>query len=426
MQVAPPPSAQPRETPPESRYDDSRYDGTAARPVTVWVARGFGTAAHALTSLRASLGDELPLGRLLASHPRRDSPVLTAADEAFLEPDLVGGDWVDWAVEVCRREQVDLLWVTHEAEAAAAARRAFAAVGTTLLVPPVEALRASRAKSEVYLLAERLGVATPPWERATGVDEARAAVERLAPHSPDGVCVKPDTGQGAVGVHRLVDDWDDLPVGVDLPIGLWLGHVARHPERAWLVLPWMPGEEHSVDALLDPAGVLVAAAVRTKDDSSRLQRAWHDPDLVDSSAALLSALGVTPLGNAQWREHEGERVLLEVNPRPSGGLYRSSAALGVDLLAGAVRQLLTGHSGVAPGTRVTGVVTTTSVQVAVVSPAVGQLAQGREDVLGSTGTGSAGHGHPVVPDQLQLAMGRPHRGVGGLEQVAVEQAVAGG
>ena len=420
MQVAPPPSAQPHETP------ESRYDGSAARPVTVWVARGFGTAAHALTTLRGSLGDDLPLGRLLASHPRRDSPVLTAADEAFLEPDLVGDDWVDWAVEVCRREQVDLLWVTHEAEAAAAARRAFAAVGTTLLVPPVDALRASRAKSEVYLVAERHGLATPPWERVTGVDEARAAVDRLSRHSPHGVCVKPDTGQGAVGVHRLVDDWDDLPVGVDLPTERWLGHLARHPERAWLVLPWMPGDEHSVDALLDPAGALVAAAVRTKADSSRLQHAWHDRDLVDSSAALLSALSVTPLGNAQWREHEGERVLLEVNPRPSGGLYRSSAALGVDLLAAAVRQLLTGHSGIASGTRVTGVVTTTSLQVAVASPAIGQLAERGEDVLRGARTGSAGHGYPVVPDQLQLAVGRAHRGVGGLEQVAVEQAVTGG
>lgn len=420
MQVAPPPSTPPHETP------QRRYDGTAARPVTVWVARGFGTAAHALATLRGSLGDDLPLGRLLASHPRRDSPVLTAADEAFLEPDLVGDAWVAWAVEVCRREQVDLLWVTHEAEAAAAARRAFAAVGTTLLVPPAEALRASRAKSDVYLLAERLGVATPPWERVSGVDEARAAVGRLAGHAPHGLCVKPDTGQGAVGVHRLVADWDDLPVGVDLPTERWLAHLGRHPGRAWLVLPWMPGEEHSVDALLDPAGALVAAAVRTKSDSSRLQRAWHDPDLVGSSAALLSALGVTPLGNAQWREHEGERVLLEVNPRPSGGLYRSSAALGVDLLAAAVRQLLTGHCGITPGTVVDGAVTTTSVQVAVVSPPVGQLPEGGQDVLGGPGTGSSGHGHPVVPDQLQLAMGRPHRGVGSLEQVLVEQAVSRG
>jgi hypothetical protein len=315
----------------------------ALPPLTIWAARTFGTAAHSLTSLRGN-PDHRPV-RLLVSHVRSDSPTLGAADEAFLEPPLTGPAWVGWALEVCERENVDVLWVTREAEAAAAARDAFAAVGTRLLVPSSGALLRTSAKSEVYRRAEALGLPTPPWERIVGPGQARTALRRLEDLSPYGVCVKPDTGQGGVGVWRLVPDWDDLPCGVDLPRRLWLAHLRRNPDSAWIVLPWLPGAEHSVDTLRSRDGRLLASVVRTKQDSSYEQVASADPVLTAMSAALLDDLGVSPLANVQWRDQAGSPVLLEVNPRPSGGLFRSSEALGVDLLWAAIRQELVGDAG---------------------------------------------------------------------------------
>lgn len=367
-------------------------------PLTLWTSRTFNTAAHALAPLRAH-GVEL-----LVSHVRADSPVLSVADTAFLEPALTDRDWVDWALEVCRERRPDVLWVTREAEAAAEAVAEFRALGTRLLCPPVEALRATRAKSDVYRRAEGLGLATPPWTVVVGPEQAAEV--------PLGWCVKPDTGQGAEGVFRLVPDWQDLPVWMELPRHRWLAHVARNPTAAWIALPWLPGPEHSVDLLM-PVGV---GAVRTKDDSSRVQRAWHDDELLDASAALLADLDVRPLGNVQWREHEGERVLLEVNPRPSGGFYRSSQALGVDLLAAAL--------GLVPatGAHVDGVVTTTSVDVSV-SAAVGVAPEGLEQVLGGEGTGARGDLRAVVPHQVKLPVRGPDGETGCLEQVPVEQAV---
>lgn len=314
----------------------------AARPtLTVWAARTFGTAAHCLAQLRHN-PDGVPV-RLLVSHVRADSPTLGAADVAFLEPPLTGPSWVSWALEVCERESVDVLWVTREAEAAAAARDAFAAVGTRLLVPCSAALQRTAAKTDVYRLAESLGLPTPPWQRAVGPDEAAAALLRLEPVSPHGVCVKPDTGQGAVGVYRLVEGWDDLPVGVDLPASMWLTHVRRNPSVPWIVLPWLPGAEHSVDMLR--SSTLLASVVRTKLASSYEQLAWSDPALTAMSSRLLAALDVAPLGNVQWRELDGSPVLLEVNPRPSGGLFRSGEALGVDLLWAAICLVWQGDSG---------------------------------------------------------------------------------
>ena len=315
-------------------------------PLTIWAARTFGTAAHSLTSLRDNPDHRAV--RLLVSHVRADSPTLGTADEAFLEPPLTGPAWVAWALEVCARESVDVLWATREAEAAAAARDAFAAVGTRLLVPSSGALLRTSAKSEVYRRAEAIGLPTPPWERAVGVGQAKSALRRLEDLSPYGVCVKPDTGQGAVGVWRLVSDWEDLPCGVDLPRRLWLAHVRRNPDAAWIMLPWLPGAEHSVDALRSRDGRLLASVVRTKQDSSYEQVASADPLLTSMSAALLDDLAVSPLANVQWRDLGGSPVLLEVNPRPSGGLFRSSEALGVDLLWAAIRQELLGDAGLGP------------------------------------------------------------------------------
>jgi hypothetical protein len=364
---------------------------------SVWTSRTFSTAAHSLAPLKA-------LGvRLLVSHTRPDSPVLTVADEAFLEPQLTGAAWAEWALSVCRERRPDVLWVTREAEAAADVRDEFAALGTRLLCPSAEALRATRSKCDVYEAAEGLGIATPPWLRVTGPEQAAEV--------PLGWCVKPDTGQGAEDVYQLVDDWEGLPVFQQLPRRLVLEHVARNPRATWIALPWLPGLEHSVDVLM-PQQV---AAVRTKADGSRLQRAAHDDDLVEASVTLLGGLGVAPLGNVQWRELAGERVLLEVNPRPSGGLYRSSQALGVDLLAAALGLVEV------DGARVEGVVSTTSVDVA-----VGVPAQHLQQVLPAEGAGALGDVRPLVPQQVQLAVGGPDGVGGGLEEVAVEEAVAGG
>jgi hypothetical protein len=252
---------------------------------------------------------------------------------------------VGWALEICERESVDVLWVTRETEAAAAARDAFTAVGTRLLVPSSGALLRTSAKSEVYRRAEAIGLPTPPWERVVGGSQAKTALRRLERLSPHGVCVKPDTGQGAVDVWRLVSDWHDLPAGVDLPQRLWLGHLRRNPATAWLVQPWLPGAEHSVDVLRSRDGRLLASVVRTKQDRSAEQVASSDPRLTAMSAALLDDLAVAPLANVQWRDHAGGPVLLEVNPRPSGGLFRSSQALGVDLLWAAIRQEVLGDAG---------------------------------------------------------------------------------
>ncbi len=284
--------------------------------------------------------------RVLGSHVRLDSPVLSVADVAFLEPDLTGAEWVDWAVSVCREEQVDVLWATREAAAVAAAAERFAQVGTKVLVPSVAALRGTAAKSDVYERAERLGIPTPPWTTATGPVEAARAVRAMRPHSPDGVCVKPDSGQGAEEVYRLVDAADGLPSAWELPTPLWVEHTRRHPDLCWIVLPWLPGPEHSIDALRSRDGRLLAACVRTKSPATHEQVARHDPHLVDLSARLLADLDVAPLGNVQFRERSGLPVLLEVNPRASGGIYRSSAALGVDLVWAAIRAELLGDAGV--------------------------------------------------------------------------------
>lgn len=316
---------------------------SAASPLTIWTARTFDTALHSLRRLRDNPDGKAV--RLLVSHVREDSPTLAAADVAFLEPPLAGRAWVDWALQVCEQDGVDVLWVTREASAAAAARQEFAAVGTRLLTPSSAALDAAATKSAVYLTAEDIGVATPPWTIATGPAAAATALAELAGVSPVGVCVKPDSGQGAESVHRIVDAWEDLPRGVDLPAQMWLAHVARNPDRTWLMMPWLPGAEHSVDVLRSRDGQLLAAAVRTKLGGSREQVTSGDPALVAASEQLLDALEVAPLGNVQWRDLDGAPVLLEVNPRPSGGLWRSAEVLGVDLLWAAIRQELAGSAG---------------------------------------------------------------------------------
>lgn len=316
-------------------------------PLRVWVARNFGTTFHCVRRLRDN-----PDGQalhLLTSHVRSDSPMLSSGDEAFLEPTLIGDEWVDWALGICATKHIRILWPTHHLAAIAARLVDFAALGTQVLIPTLESIEASDSKSKTYRAAMELGLTVPPWMTVDTPEAARSALAELSRESPEGVCVKLDIDQGGLSVLRLVEDSTELPNRLAMPASHWFTYLDHHMDDPWIVMPWLPGAEHSVDVLRSRNSQQRAAVVRTKTEGDRRQVAHHDAAMVADSYALLDALDLSPLANVQWRELEGGTpVLLEVNPRASGGLYRSQAAIDIDLVWAAIRDLRCGDAGLGP------------------------------------------------------------------------------
>jgi biotin carboxylase len=313
---------------------------------TIWFNRTFSTHVHTVRGLRAGFGEPV---RVVVSHPHPDSPMLAVADVAELEPlDVDDAVYVDWAVDLCTRHEVDVVVVGARAAALSGAAERFRAVGAELVAPGPAAIAAVEDKAVAYASAAAAGLPVPPHAVVRTGAELLAAFDALRPEGE--VCVKPVAGSGGNGFRVL---HDDPPSAVDLAgvdsVRLALGVAAGALDAdsaigPLLVMPVLPGPEISVDCLADRAGEPLAAVAREKRGHHRL--IVDDPEAVRIAEALVRLHGLSHLSNTQvryWARPGVDAVprpyLLETNSRPSAGIHQTTAA-GVDLVGAAIRVAL--------------------------------------------------------------------------------------
>lgn len=229
---------------------------------------------------------------------------------------------------LCRRYAVDVVVPTVDAELVALSRAtdAFADAGVRVLVPPTPALETCLDKWRLARACR--GVVRVPVTRPVGPgqDDADAGGGYTGGFPAIG---KPRTGSGSRGITVVRDE----------------AGLARLPQDgSYLVQEMLPGTEYSVDVLTDGAGRVVAAVPRARDKTDSgivvAGRILHAPALSALAADTVRALGLHGILNVQVREdRNGEPALLEVNPRPPGGLSLTVAA-GVDMPGWAVAGLL--------------------------------------------------------------------------------------
>ncbi|WP_185992732.1 ATP-grasp domain-containing protein [Streptomyces sp. 130] len=225
--------------------------------------------------------------------------------------------------ELCARLRIDVLVPTVDTELLPLARASheFTAAGTRVLVPRAAAL--ARCLDKWTLIEACRGTVRVPCTvlLEPGVAESfEAGFPAVA---------KPRRGSGSRGVV-LADTPADLAA---LPL-----------DGSYLLQELLPGAEYSLDVLVALDGTVRAAVprVRDKTDSGIIVagRVLHRPALSDDAAKVAAVTGLHGICNVQVREdREGRPALLEVNPRPPGGMSLTVAA-GVHMPAWAVASLL--------------------------------------------------------------------------------------
>ncbi|MEU2543927.1 ATP-grasp domain-containing protein [Streptomyces roseolus] len=244
------------------------------------------------------------------------------AYRVLLPPGAAPG-YAEAVLRLCRRHAIDVLVPTVDAELVALARTAdaFAAAGVRVLTSPAEALETCLDK---WRLAEACqGAVRLPDTRLVGAP---------GPAEPGGgfpAIAKPRTGSGSRGIV-LVRSAEEL---AGLP-----------QDGSYLLQEFLPGTEYSVDVLTDAGGRVVAAVPRARDKTDSgivvAGRVLDLPELSGIAEDTVRTLGLRGVLNVQVREDRaGKAALLEVNPRPPGGMSLTVAA-GVDMPKWAVASLL--------------------------------------------------------------------------------------
>lgn len=310
-------------------------------PVRIWLNRNYSTAVHLLEMLRAN-----PSGtpvHLFGSHVDAAAPMLAACDQRLPEPSVEDPGFVETMLQNCLRWNIDVLLPVAGQSMIAHRAAEFRAIGTALICPPAAAIDLLADKAATYRALPG-STLVPPWRlvsSAAEFDEALADLDLLWTEDHP-LIVKPTSGVGADGVRFLTRDEPGLASLLG-PVGPLVGSATFRRALAGstdipplLVMPYLDGPETSVDVLASH-GRTLAAVPRSKVGRQRVL--GGDPVLPGLAAEMVEHFGLDGLVNVQFRSFRGRPALLEINTRPSGGLYQTALA-GVNLPWAAVQLAL--------------------------------------------------------------------------------------
>jgi len=245
---------------------------------------------------------------------------LRLADEGAVVPRADDPGYVAEIVALARRTHATAVVCTVAEEMASLARAELQLrdAGLAMWIPSATAVEACLDKWRFVQVMHEAGVRVP----ATSL----ACVDRV----PGPWIVKPRFGRGSRDVYPA-DDSRDLA---------WALRRVDQP----IVQTRITGCEFTVDALVNPQGVMVGAVPRwrleTRSGISTKGRTFSDDILIGQIGLVLAAVGLTGAANIQgFVDEAGVITFIEVNPRFSGGLPLSIAA-GADLVGEYLRGVL--------------------------------------------------------------------------------------
>ncbi|MBS2005342.1 MAG: ATP-grasp domain-containing protein [Cyanobacteria bacterium SZAS LIN-5] len=265
--------------------------------------------------------------RIVASYPSRKYADALLSDAFELEPKLSDAEYVRYALDFVKRHSVDVFLPGRRVMEIARHKQAFEAVGVkVVLAASADTLSLLDNKGLFYDCLADSGLVLPDYAVAKSSEQFLAAVNALQERHAV-VCFKPTVGIFGFGFRVIETDANrhllfsiDRALVTDLPGAIKMLEKSGSFQEQ-IVLEYLPGEERSVDCLADEGRLLHCVVRRKLDDGSRVLERF--PALEEQTALLVQRLRLHGLFNVQFKDRDGEPLLLEINARMSGGVVMS-------------------------------------------------------------------------------------------------------
>ncbi|MBL8152399.1 MAG: ATP-grasp domain-containing protein [Blastocatellia bacterium] len=312
----------------------------------IWFSQWFATAYHYINFIRNN-----PDGRrfeIFVTHTNPYSATLQAADKATLEPKTGEAGFLEFSLNFCRRNKIDIFVPGGWLRSISRNVEEFHKIGTRVLVcSDSELMNLLSDKDATYkAFKEKSLMPVPDYYIATNLDQFVTAYHKLREKGHT-VCFKPKVSVGGFGFRVISEKANSL----DLLYGAVNEQVcfkqvcqtlsSKSSFPALVVSEYLSGFEYSIDCL-GWNGELLAAVPRKKVGLAR--KLENKKELIEIAHKVVKEFPLPYIFNVQVKyQKEGSRKapkLLEVNPRMSGGLHVSCLSginfpyLAVKLLSG--------------------------------------------------------------------------------------------
>ena len=261
-----------------------------------------------------------PESRIVAADMSLYAPAMYVADAHYLVPPIYDAEYLPTLLEICRKENIQAITtlIDPEIHVLANHRGAFEAIGVKVLVPYKETADICFDKYRMYEFLREHGIATP--KTYGSYIEAKCAVEKNELSFP--VFVKPRTGSGSIGAHR-VGSMEEL-------------------ERAWLYDESLIAQEYmdcgdiDVDVYVDtitrrPVSLFAKRKLETKLGGASKTVSFKDEVLTKFVCEALTHFDFCGPIDVDLFYRDGKYYLSEINPR-FGGAYLHAYGVGVDFV----------------------------------------------------------------------------------------------
>ncbi len=314
------------------------------RQITVWLNKNLSGAFNIIESLRAA--QEHETFRIVCSHTNEDFPAFRISDVFEVEPRGPSeAAYLDYCTDIIRRHGVEVFIPGKMTHTIVRERRRFDDLGVKLIhAADADTLKLLGNKARFYEAIPEGLAAVPDYRVVQTLAEFDDAVAWLRDRQHT-VCFKPAVSMFGLGFRVLTERGTALDrllrgdaVKIGLPeVRLTLGQQPTF--RDVLVMQYLPGPERSVDCLAHD-GALVCCVIRRKPlGIEGGQVLEENPALEEAVRGLTRHFRLNGVFNIQFRDDAGTPYLLEINPRPSGGLHYSCLS-GVAFMVWAVRLAL--------------------------------------------------------------------------------------
>lgn len=270
-------------------------------------------------------------------------PTAMVLDSFAQIPSALSTNYVDEVLELALENKIDVIQplVTKELEIFAQHEEKFKKDGIAVCVSPIENLCIANDKGLLLERLDFLGVETPRYKKVKTIDEFETACLELGyPKKP--ICFKPTKANGSRG-FRVIDPHKNMGdlLFKEKPNSTYadyesvkkiFNNMEYIPEL--LVMEYMPGDEYSVDMLLDKGKALYAIPrirLRMNGGISTCCRVVYEQDVIDYCIEIAEKLMLHGnIGIQVRRAENGKAKILEINPRVQGTIVACAAA-GVNL-----------------------------------------------------------------------------------------------
>ncbi len=258
--------------------------------------------------------------RLIAVDLSEFAPALYMADKYYLVPRIDAPDYIDHILDICRKEQVNVVTtlIDPEIEILAKNRKRFEEIGIEVLAPYEETAALCFDKYKMYKYLTEHGIRTV---RTWGsFDETIKAIDDGETNFP--VFVKPRRGSGSVGARKIFDkdalkiafEEDDTLIAqeymdcVDLDADVYVDTVSHEPVAIF--------SKHKISTTIGGANKTISF----KDDTLF--------EFIKNALVFFEFNGPIDM---DFFCKDGEYYLSEINPR-FGGAYLHAYGAGVDFI----------------------------------------------------------------------------------------------